>query len=399
MEVLDSTRSRAGRELRNEPRVRGDLYWSMANSYRAFGRPELAIELLDSARLLHTASVGDPSLEVARDLHFTGLVHQYVGRNDEAIAKFREAMGRYNELRVVPDTERTDIEGSLGQMLVIARQAYAEGDSLLRSAVRREQAQVAPRADLLRVLQGAVATSFMLQGILPDADSAFAEADASYARDSLRSRQDRAVLLMNWALLKSRRGNWAEAYPLRTAALRHLRAILPAGSMNEVIMRANLADNLVMLNRRPEARAMSDTAWVQFQAQTTPGPAYHVMILRILAQAAVGVGDAPQATRLLQAADRVVPSIPAAQRVAAQTPLALTWAALAAVRGDSADAMRRYRAALDTTRTLSGANSAPALLALGKLAQFERARGQGAHADSLLADSVRLASADARIKK
>ncbi len=392
MEVLDSTRSRAGHDLSAEPRVRADLYWSMANSYRAFGRSEMALQLLDSARILHTMSVGDPSLEVARDLHFAGLVHQYGGRSDEAIENFRAAKRRYDRLRAVPDSERTDIEGSLGQLLSIRQRRFVEGDSLLRRAVRRELAADAPRQEMVRLLYGAMATSLMQQGAWTAADSMFARADSGYALDPDRVRQERAVMHGNWARLKTRVGRYQEAHALMSGALGNLRATMGAGSMNEVIFRTTAGEILLGLGRTADATATLDTAMHYLNALPAPGPMYRAELLRVRGQVAIRRGDLAGARDDLQSANALVPQISPSQRTVSMVQLLGAWGAYEMTRGDTIAAAGHYRSALDSARAREDAGSLVVLRALSELARFERARGMSRAADSLQADSVRLVS-------
>ncbi len=390
MEVLDSTRSRAGRDLADAPRVRADLYWSMANSYRAFGRTEMALQLFDSARALHAATVGDPSLEVARDIHFAGLVHQLSGRPDDAINAFREALSRYDRLRAVPDSERTDIETSLGQLLTIGQRKFVEGDSLLHKALRRELAAKNPRPDLVRLLHGAMASSLLYQGRWIASDSIFALADASFARDPARLRGDRAVLHANWARLKNRTGRYEEAHALVTDAIRDFTAMAGTGSMYEVIFRMTSGEALLGLGRARDAKAMLDTALRYMEALPAPGAAYRNELHRLLGLVAISLGDLHGASAHLKTAESLVPEVSPTVRTTSLVQTLIAWGAYEMARGDTAAAERRYRSALDSARARDGDGSQMALRAMSELARFERARGGGRVADSLLADSARL---------
>ena len=58
--------------------------------------------------------------------------------HDAAVVRFRDARERYSRLRAAPDTELTDVETSLGQMLGVGLSAFDEAEVLLRDAQRRE---------------------------------------------------------------------------------------------------------------------------------------------------------------------------------------------------------------------------------------------------------------------
>jgi tetratricopeptide (TPR) repeat protein len=391
MEVLDSTRSRAGRDLADAPRVRADLYWSMANSYRAFGRSEMALQLFDSARTLHAATVGDPSLEVARDLHFAGLVHQLSGRSDEAVKLYREALSRYDRLRAVPDSERTDIETSLGQLLSIGQRKFVDGDSLMRKALHRELSAKNPRPDLIRLLHGAMASSLTHQGRWIAADSMFVLADASYARDPARLRGDRAVLRANWARLKNRTGRYGEAHALVTEGLRDYTAMAGTGSMYEVIFRTTTGESLLGLGRASDAKAMLDTALRYLAALPSPGAFYSNEVHRMRGEVAINLGDLNGAAAQLKTAESLIPQVSPTVRTMSLVQTLISWGAYETAQGDTSAAERRFRSALDSARARDGNGSLMALRAMSELARFERARGGVRVADSLLADSARLA--------
>ena len=393
MEVLDSARSRVTSELANDPRTRADLYFSMGKAYSIWGRGDVALLLQDSARVLHARTVGERSVEVARDQHFAGVALQYLGRYEEAIARYREAVAGYAALPAAPDSERTDAEVSLGQLLAVGLHQFREGEPLMRSAEERELARPTPRAGILGLIQGGLATSLMLEGRWVAADSAFARAVASYARDSLRLRHERAILLANWGNHGSRRGDHAAAADRRRRALADVLASLGSGSLTEVQIRWQLGDDLAQLGRLDESSAMADTALRLIHGLSVPAPVEWANVLRLLGEVATRARAFTDADRWLSRAGDSLQQVTGAQRVGPETRLFTARARLAEARSQVDAARQWYERAYGVMREAMGETNPVTLGALSKLAAYERRSGRASRADSLVADSVRRASA------
>ena len=219
----------------------------------------------------------------------------------------------------------------------------------------------------------------------------FALAEASYARDPARLRSDRAVLHANWARLKNRTGRYREAHALATDAIRDYTAVAGAGSMYEVIVRTTSGESLLGLGRASDAKAMLDTALRYLQALPAPGAVYRNEVHRMMGQVAISLGDLNGAASQLKTAESLVPQVSPTVRTTSLVQTLITWGNYEIARGDTAAAERRYRSALDSARVRDGSGSMMALRATSELARFERARGSHRVADSLLADSARLA--------
>ncbi len=391
LEVLDSTRSRVVHDLSREPRTRADLYWSMANAYRAFGRHELALMLQDSAKLLHTATVGDASLEVARDVHFAGVTLQDMGRADESVARFRDARARYLALPAVPDSELTDVEGSLGQMLGVALNQLAEGEQLLRSAEHRILAEQPPRHAMRGLIVGALAMTLTNQGRFASADSAFGRSMQAYAEDSVRARGERAVVLVNWGMLKSRQGEFAEAAEHKRRALADVRAAYGEGTLTEARIQHRLVDDLISLGHLADARRMADSALRMLSGISTPVPGDWSGLYRELAAIATREGRLGDATAALRKAEGYLPQLTGVARTAAEIPIVSERGRLLEARGSHDRAAEQMELAHRMAVEGLGRASMGAQAALGRLAAFYQRAGDSARADALLADSVRAA--------
>jgi tetratricopeptide (TPR) repeat protein len=393
MEVLDSTRSRVGHDLADEPRIRADLYWSMGNAYRAFGRHDLALALLDSARLLHAATVGARTIEVARDVHFTGVVLQDMGRFDEAIARFRDARSRYLVLPAAPDTEVTVVLLSLGQALGVGVNQFDEGERLLREAERRELASRRSRWAVTGLIQAALGTTLMQGGAYAAADSAFGRSVASYGQDSVRARFERSYALVNWGTLLGRQGRFDDAVRIKRRALVDIETVFGSGNISTVRVQQRLADDLLQLGRASEARGLADSTLDALARLTTPHPMEWAHSLRVRAAVATREGRLDEGERLLDRATTYVAQLRGGAKVGPEVALLSEYGRLYEARGKRERAAVSFQRAYDVARAGAGASNAVTLAALGRLAAFAKRAGDASRADSLLADSARTVAA------
>ena len=393
LEVLDSALSRVGHDLASEPRVRADLYWSMGNAYRAFGRLDLALALEDSARDLHAASVGPRSIDVARDIHFAGITLQEMGRFADAAGRFRDASTRYHQLRAVPDTELTDIETSLGQVLGVGLTQFDEGERLLRNAAMRESRRPIPRISMSGIIQGALGTTLMRDGDYAAADSAFERSVAWFDRDSLRARGERAYALMNWGLLKSRQGRFDEAAAIKRRAVTDLSAVFGTRHVSVVRFQVRLAEDLLLTGRTDEARALSDSAAVTLSEVGGGFAAEWSSVFRLRGAVARAEGRLGDAQRALDRAGTYVAKLEGAARVGPEVELLTEVAQLAEAQGRLAHADSALRRSHDIAAAALGDDNPVTLAAIGKRAALARRGGDISLADSLLADSARWAGA------
>ncbi|MEQ1693036.1 MAG: serine/threonine-protein kinase, partial [Gemmatimonas sp.] len=389
MEVLDSARRRVGDDLTDEPRIRADLYWSMGNTYRVFGRHQEALTLLDSARLLHTTSVGDASVEVARDVHFIGIVFQDIGRFDEAITRFREARARYAAIPAAPDSEVTDVLTSLGQLLGVAVNQFQEGELLLRDAEQRELARPAPRHAMAGLTQSALGTTLMQSGAYSASDSAFRRAVESYDQDSVRARFERSYALVNWGMLQTRMGRLAEAVTLKRRALSDMEITIGPDNISTVRVQQRLADDLLLLGRLAEARAVADSALDALARLATSHPLEWSQALRVRGAVAARAGDAVRARVMFDSAATYVRQLQGGSRIGPEIALLSEYGRLHERSGDRIRAESSFRSAYEIARDGVGASNPLTLAALGRLAAYGDRIGDSARARAWRADSAR----------
>ena len=327
------------------------ICWTLGNAFRVFNKHAVAMRLLDSARILHGATLGEHSLDVARDVHYGALLHQETGRADLALTGLRDALARYRRLPAPPDTEVTDVMASLGQALGVGMQQREEGAALLREAEQRELRRGTPRWPLLGIVQSALATTLISGPDVAATDSAFGRAVASFRHDSVRSQGELTFTLLNWGTAMGRRGNYVRAAALKRDGLQALREVYgPAHSITAVFQQ-RLGDELIRLDSLDVARALADSA---IAVQETLEPRNYFEFgnaLRLRAAVARKSGQLDDAERLLTRVSTMLDSMGNAQTlpaIAVQTEFSRLYEArgqMAAARGARAGLHDRPRTA------------------------------------------------------
>jgi tetratricopeptide (TPR) repeat protein len=79
-EVLAHTAERVERDLKDQPEVQGDLWYTLGITYQDIGDHRLAIEMLENAVASHRQSPGNPSTKLARSLARLGFSQSYIER-------------------------------------------------------------------------------------------------------------------------------------------------------------------------------------------------------------------------------------------------------------------------------------------------------------------------------
>lgn len=386
-EVLDSTLARVERDLVDEPRVRADMYWTLGNAFRVFNKHAVAIRLLDSARILHSRTLGEHSIDVARDVHYRALLHQETGRSDLALTGLREALARYRRLPAPPDTEVTDVMASLGQVLGVGMQQREEGAALLREAEQRELRRDAPRWALLGLAQSALATTLMTGPDVAATDSAFGRAVASIGRDSVRSQGELAFVLLNWGTAMGRRGSHVRAAALKRDGLRALREIYGPTHSLTATFQQRLGDELIRLDSLDAARALADSA-IAVQETLVPRNYFEFgNALRLRAAVARKSGQLDDAGRLLTRVRTMLDSMGNTQTLPA-IAMHTEFSRLYEARGQMAAARTALEQAHTIARERLGPTHVLTLAAIGDRAAFASRRGNQSEAASLRRDSL-----------
>lgn len=393
-EVLDSTLARVERDLAGEPRVRADMYWTLGNAFRVFGKFDVAIRLLDSAQILHRQTLGDNSLEVARDVHFGALMQQEIGRSDLALRPLEDALARYRRLPAPPDTEVIDVLVSLGQVLGVGLQRREEGASMLREAESLELRRALPRWPLLGILQSALATTLMTGPDVAATDAAFGRAVASFRRDSARARGELAFVLLNWGTALGRRGDRVRAAALKRDGLRALEETYGPTHSLTAIFQQRLGDELIHLDSLEAARVLVDSALVVQESIAPRNYVELVNALRLRAAIARRSGHLEDAGQLLTRSRALLDSMGAAQTlpaIAVYTELSRWYEA----RRELLPARRALEQAYAIAVERLGASHVLTRTAIGDRAAFADRRGMSEESSALRRDSVAMTAAPA----
>lgn len=386
-EVLDSTLARVERDLASEPRVRADMYWTLGNAFRVFNKHAVAALLLDSARILHSQTLGDQSLDVTRDIHYGALLHQETGRSDLAIVGLRDALARYRQMPAPPDTEVTDVLVSLGQALGVGLQQREEGVALLTEAERREQSRAAPRWALLGTAQSALGATLLSGTDVVATDSAFARAVESYRHDSTRTRAELAFALLNWGTAIGRRGNHLRAVALKREGLHSLQQVYGPTHSLTAVFQQRLGEELVQLDSLTAARLVVDSA---IAIQGTLAPRNYLefgIALRLLGAVERKSGNLAQAERHLTRARAMLDSM-GTVRTVPQIGIHTEFSRLLEARNRVEPARLELEQAYATARDRLGPAHVLTLATAGHLADFAARHGDPERAAALRKDSA-----------
>lgn len=385
-EVLDSTLARVERDLGSEPRVRADMYWTLGNAFRVFNKHAVAARLLDSARILHSQTLGEQSLDVTRDIHYGALLHQETGRSDLAIGGLREALARYRRMPAPPDTEVTDVLVSLGQVLGVGLQQREEGVALLQEAERREQSRLTPRWALLGTTQSALGATLLSGTDFAATDSAFARAVASYRQDSTRTRAELAFTLLNWGTAIGRRGDHLRAAALKRGALHSMRQVYGPTHSLTATFQQRLGEELAQLDSLPAARLVVDSA-IAIQETLTPRNYLEFGItLRLLGAVERKSGNLAVAERHLTRARVMLDSMGEVRTVPA-IGIHAEFSRLFEARNQLEPARAELEQAYATARDRLGPSHSLTLATVGHLASLVARQGDTVRAVALRRDS------------
>jgi tetratricopeptide (TPR) repeat protein len=270
--VLDSARATVAKQFPDNAQTRADLYDVFGASYFNFSRPDLALLMLDSARVLHTQAQGPNSFAAARDLGGTVDVMIALGATDSAFARHRRAIALMEQVRPRPERELLEQEVELRFNEINLLQ---DAGALPRMAavLNRERALQNPRWDMIAMGESATILPLYNQHHPEAADSAFQRSVAALQRDSSSSQRHKTALAFQGQSLMVR-GRPAEAEPLVRRLLTLTRERLGAEHYLTAQAQNLLARVMMALGRNAEGRALVDSAIANNEAAPTHDPMY-----------------------------------------------------------------------------------------------------------------------------
>jgi eukaryotic-like serine/threonine-protein kinase len=367
--VLDSARTSVAEQFAEDDRARADLYLLFGASYFNFDRPDLALLMSDSARVLQTRLAGPNSLEVARALYASTNPAIALGATDSAVTRLRTAIRIMERLRPVPipDLVAAEIELSFDEIVLLSRTDSAL--PRLDRALGRARSLPEPPWGAIAMGEAVTIMPYHYRGDTVRADSAFARSIAASRRDSSASHHQRSALAFQGQSLLLR-GRPAQAAPIIRTLLDG--TVQRFGDAHYLTAQAQnlLARVMLELGRHGEARALVDSAIANNEAAPKRDPLYLGEMYLTRANSETGLRDWPAAERSIEQATLQRERL-GAQRPILAVSILYTRAALLEAQGRVASAGEAYRrAALEAASTLD-AGSRNAGLARKKLQTFE----------------------------
>jgi serine/threonine protein kinase len=372
--ILDSARALIAREFPDDPRSRADLYRGLGPSYLGLGSADVALLLLDSARVLHASTIGMPSLDVAVDLRLSTTALYALGQTDSAIARDRAAVAMLRQMRPLPAQmlSQSEIELSFKEINLFNLSSDAALQRM-RSALDRERTHAAPSWGTIALGEAVTITPLVTNGRLAAADSAIGRADFALARTPPAAQAARSTLafLAQGMLL---RGRAAEAEP-RIRAL-HSATVERFGAGHYLASQSQglLARALLAQAKHAEGLLHIDSAIAINRALPATDPYYFAAMYLTRAGFDIAMRRWARAEEHLRLAatqrDRLT-----TQRAIIDVSLHYTRAMLAEAQGDLPRAGALYREAVALARTELAPGAGHAGIALQKLAAFEAQHG------------------------
>jgi serine/threonine-protein kinase len=270
--VLDSARSTVATEFADDDRARADAYDVFAGSYFGFQRPDLALLMLDSARLLHAQTTGPASVEVARDLAASADVVIALGATDSAFARHRLAVQMMRQLRPVPERELNDAEVELSFNEINLLQDASALPRMV-GALERERRAAQPRWDMIAMGEAAMILPYFNQKRPEAADSAYIRSEEALLRDTTATQRYKTALAFQGQSLLVR-GRPAAAEPKIRQLLVLTERRLGAGHYLTAQAQNLLARVMLPLGRYAEGRALIDSAIANNEAAVARDPMY-----------------------------------------------------------------------------------------------------------------------------
>ena len=366
--ALDSARSAVAVEFAADPAARADLYEVFAASYFNFARSDLALLMVDSARVLNERTRGPASLEVARDLMTSADPIMALGQTDSAMARQRRAI---QILRAIPSLANADLADAEVE-LSFNEIALLQSDSALprmASALERSRREAHPHWDRIAMGEAVTILPLFNQKRIAAADSAFARSEAALARDTSMSQMTRTALAFQGQSLMIR-GRAAEAEP-RVRRLLTLTASRLGPSHYLTAQAQNLLARVMMqLGRFSDGRALIDSAIATNETATAHDPMYlgEMYITRAGFEIRMHDWTAAQHSIAMATAQRDRLGV---QRPILNVSILYTTAALLEERGEAETARTLFVRAADEAHANLPAGAKNVGLADAKRAAFE----------------------------
>jgi eukaryotic-like serine/threonine-protein kinase len=270
--VLDSSRGAVAKEFKSDPLARAELYAAFSISYASFQRPDIALLLVDSARLLHARSVGAASLPVARDLLVSADYIFALGHTDSAMARRRAAVAMLRTFKPVPTQElnSAEIELSFNEINLLQD---ASALPRMTAALERSRNEKNPLWDRIAMGEATMILPYANMQQFAASDSALQRSEDALRRDTSTSQSAKTALAFQGQALLLR-GRPAEAEPKVRRLLQLTEQRLGANHYLTAQAQNLLARVMMALGRNREGRALIDSAIANNEAARARDPMY-----------------------------------------------------------------------------------------------------------------------------
>jgi len=367
--ALDSARMAIATQFGDDPPGRADAYLVFGASYFNFERPDLALLMFDSARVLHSASLGPTSLEAVRDLAYSANSLIAIGQTDSAMSRLRRAVQQMHAITPLPESDLAEAEIELGfnEIALLARPD--SGLPRLEVAVERARRLPSPRWDQIAMAEAVTIMPYFYRKQPARADSAFERFTDAIARDASNSSAHRSALgFAGQSLLL--RGRPAEAEPVIRDLLRTTERRMGAAHYLTAQAQNLLAKVMMELGRPAEGRVLIDSAIANNVAAPVRDPLYLGEMYLTRANFEIAQQDWPDAARSIAEA-RAQRERLGAQRPMLDVSIGFTTGALLEAQGKVEAARAAFTRAVDVAHASLPPGARNAGLAESKLAAFQ----------------------------
>ena len=294
--VLDSARLSVARQFGGDPRTRGDFYYTFGRSYLSFDRADLSAVMLDSAVRLHSAALGDNSLEAAIDLATLADALDVIGQPDSGLVKRQRAVEVLRQARPVPELPLAYAEVALGATMIGQYINEDKGLPIIRAGLDRARRLPKPPWDMIARGEAVSIMPYSRQHGEAAADSAYQRSVEALKRDSSNSEEARTALGFQVAALVTRNRAADAVVPARLLLEKTVERLGPTHYL--VAQAQNLLGGaLTKANRPAEARVIFDSAIVIAESHFTTDPMYLADMYAGRAMAEVVMHDEPATLR------------------------------------------------------------------------------------------------------
>jgi tetratricopeptide (TPR) repeat protein len=367
--VLDSARSSVATQFTDDARARADLYDVFGASYFNFERPDLALLMFDSARVLHAQVLGPNAPEVARDLSASANAVIALGQTDSAVSRLRQAIQMMKQMRPIPvsDLSEAEIELSFDEIVLLSKTDSAV--PRLQVALERARQAVKPRWDMIAMGEAVSIMPYFYRGDTVRADSASMRSSVASKNDTSGSHSARSALAFQGQSLLLR-GRPAEAEPVIRELLLGTERRFGASHYLTAQAQNLLAKVLLDLGRYAESRVLVDSAIANNERAPARDPLYLGEMYLTRASCETKLRDWAAVGRSLAQAG-VQRERLGAQRPILDVSILYTTAALLEEQGRIVQAGTTYRRAVAEASDKLQAGARNSGLAMAKLKAFE----------------------------